>query len=64
MARFHIIVLVALCFTGRSVEAAEYSYPYRDPYIATATTVILNDDRLTPPQGSATRRDHGVCGFP
>lgn len=48
MARFHIIVLVALCFTGRSVEAAEYSYPYRDPYIATATTVILNDDRLTP----------------
>lgn len=48
MARFQFIVFIALCFTASTVAAAQYNYPYHDPYIATATTVILNDERLTP----------------
>ncbi len=47
--RFHfaLTVLTALCLSTNSVEAAEYKYPYRDPYLATATTAILSDDGAT-----------------
>jgi len=46
--RIHFIVFITLCLSWGSVEAAEYKYPYHDPYLATATTAILNDDGLTP----------------
>jgi hypothetical protein len=46
--RFHFIVSIVLCLSLSSIEAAEYKYPYHDPYLATATTAILNDDGLTP----------------
>jgi hypothetical protein len=48
MMRIHFIVFITLCLSLASVEAAEYKYPYHDPYLATATTAILNDDGLTP----------------
>jgi len=34
---------VALCLAV-SVQAAEYNYPYHDPFLATATTALLSDD--------------------
>jgi hypothetical protein len=46
--RFHFIILITICLLWSSVEAAEYKYPYHDPYLATATTAILNDEGLTP----------------
>lgn len=45
---FHCIVFITLCLSWSSVEAADYNYPYLDPYLATATTAILNDDGITP----------------
>jgi pimeloyl-ACP methyl ester carboxylesterase len=44
--RFHCIlsILIACGFVTRSVEAAEYRYPYRNPYLATVTTAILSGD--------------------
>jgi hypothetical protein len=44
--RFHfaLAILTAWGLITRSVEAADYSYPYRDPYLATATTAILGGD--------------------
>jgi hypothetical protein len=47
--RFPLIVLTAVCLAWSSiVDAEEYKYPYRDPYLATATAAILNADGLTP----------------
>jgi pimeloyl-ACP methyl ester carboxylesterase len=46
--RFHFIVAVAVCLFWSRVEAEEYRYPYRDPYLATATTAILNAEGMTP----------------
>ena len=48
MIRIHYIAFITLCLSWGSVEAAEYKYPYHDPYLATATTAILNDEGLTP----------------
>jgi hypothetical protein len=45
--RFHCIVFITLCLSWSSVEAADYNYPYLDPYLATATTAILNSDALS-----------------
>ncbi len=47
--RFHfaLAVLAALGLLTRSIQAADYNYPYHDPYLATATAAILNDDGLT-----------------
>ncbi|HEV8720405.1 MAG TPA: hypothetical protein VGW77_07160 [Candidatus Binatia bacterium] len=42
--RIHFIVFITLCLSWSSVDAADYKYPYHDPYLATATTAILNDD--------------------
>lgn len=46
--RHHVIALTALCLLWSSAEAGEYKYPYRDPYLATVTTAILNADGLNP----------------
>jgi hypothetical protein len=45
--RFALAVLVALSLLTRSIEAADYEYPYRDPYLATATTALLGNDEAT-----------------
>lgn len=45
--RIHFIVLITVCLSWSSIEAAEYKYPYHDPYVATATTAILNDEGPT-----------------
>ena len=42
------IVLTTLCLLWSSVEAEDYKYPFRDPYIATATAAILTGDGLAP----------------
>jgi hypothetical protein len=44
----YVIALMALCLAWSSVEAEDYKYPFRDPYIATVTAAILNGDGLTP----------------
>jgi len=42
---FAVVPLIALLsLAARSVQAAEYNYPYHDPFLATATTAILSDD--------------------
>jgi hypothetical protein len=45
--RFHFIVFITVYLSWSSVAAAEYKYPYHDPYLATATTAILSDDGVT-----------------
>src|SRR5262249_37132661 len=45
---FPSTILATVVLSGFSVEAEDYKYPYRDPYVATATTAILNADRLSP----------------
>jgi hypothetical protein len=47
--RFHfaLAVLAALGLLTRSIQAADYKYPYRDPYLATATSAILSYDGAT-----------------
>ena len=47
MMRIHFIVFIMVCLSWSSIEAAEYKYPYHDPYLATATTAILNDEGPT-----------------
>ncbi len=46
--RFHLIVLATVCLSWSSVAAEGYKYPFRDPYLATVTTAILNSDGLIP----------------
>jgi len=41
-------VLTTLCLSWSSIATADYKYPYRDPYLATATTAILSDNGATP----------------
>ena len=39
-----LAILIVCGLVTRSVEAAEYRYPYRNPYLATVTTAILSGD--------------------
>ncbi len=47
-----LIVWIAICLISSAVwsvaQAEEYRYPYRDPYLATATAAILNADGQIP----------------
>jgi len=43
-----LIVWIALCLTCSAAQAAEYRYPYRDPYLATATSAVLDGNRQIP----------------
>jgi hypothetical protein len=47
--RFHfaLAVLAGLGLLTHSIEAADYKYPYRDPYLATATSAMLGNDEAT-----------------
>ena len=62
--RFHfaLAVLAALGLLTRSIEAADYEYPYRDPYLATATSVILGNDEATARVESNVLRVPGLPG--
>jgi hypothetical protein len=42
--RFAATLSAVLCLATISVQAAEYNYPYHDPFLATATTALLSDD--------------------
>src|SRR4030095_9194242 len=42
------MVRTAVCVASSPALAQEYSYPYRDPYLATVTGAALNADGLTP----------------
>ena len=62
--RFHFVMaaLTTLTVLTHSVEAAEYKYPYRDPYLATATTAILSDEGATARVPSIIVRVPGLPG--
>ena len=61
--RFHfaLVALATLALLTHSIEAADYNYPYQDPYLATATTAILSDDGAT---ASVTSTIVQVPGLP
>lgn len=59
---FTYVVAATIGFSLSSIEAAEYKYPYRDPYIATATTAILSDDGATPRANSEVVHVPGLTG--
>ncbi|MGZ8454515.1 MAG: hypothetical protein ACXWZE_20705 [Candidatus Binatia bacterium] len=61
--RFHfaLAALTTLGLWTHTIEAADYKYPYRDPYLATATTAILSDEGAT---ASVTSTIIRVLGLP
>ena len=59
---FGLAVLAALGLLTRSIEAADYKYPYRDPYLATATSAILGNDEATARVESNILRVPGLPG--
>lgn len=62
--RFHFAMaaLIMLGLLTHSIEAADYKYPYRDPYLATATTAILSDEGATASVTSTIIRVPGLPG--
>ena len=62
--RFYLAlaVLAILGLLTRPVEAADYKYPYRDPYLATATSAILGNGEATPRVESNIVRVPGLPG--
>ncbi len=59
---FALAVLITLNLSTHSTEAAEYKYPYHDPYLATATVAILSDDGATKRVDSTIVRVPGLRG--
>ena len=47
-ARFSLVVLSVLGLLWGSASAQDYKYPYRDPYLASITTAILNAEGHVP----------------
>lgn len=43
-----LIAWIAVCLIWSAARAEEYRYPYRDPYLATATSVILDANGQIP----------------
>src|SRR5262249_12792875 len=62
--RFHfaLAVLAVLGLLTRSIEGADYMFPYRDPYLATATSALLGNDETTPRVESNVLRVPGLPG--
>lgn len=54
--------IVALCLLSCTGEAAEYNYPYRNPYLATTTVAILSDEGATTNAKSTIFRVRGLPG--
>jgi hypothetical protein len=48
VARLSLVVLTSLALSSGASNAHEYKFPYRDPYLATITTAVLNADGHTP----------------
>ena len=48
VARLSLVVLTLLALSSGASSAQEYKFPYRDPYLATITTAVLNADGHTP----------------
>jgi len=48
VVRLSIVVLTSLALSSGASSAQEYKFPYRDPYLATITTAVLNADGHTP----------------
>ena len=46
--RLSLIVVTTLGLAWGSVNAADYNYPYRDPYLATITTAVMNAEGHIP----------------
>jgi hypothetical protein len=57
-----LAILITSAVSSRSVEGADYKYPYHNPYLATATTAILNDDGATARVKSTILRIPGLPG--
>lgn len=55
-------IITALCLLIHGVAAADYKYPYHDPYLATATVAILSDDGATARAESTILRVPGLPG--
>jgi pimeloyl-ACP methyl ester carboxylesterase len=47
VARIALVVLASLALSSGASSAQEYKFPYRDPYLATITTAVLNADGHT-----------------
>jgi hypothetical protein len=47
-ARLSLIVLTTIGLAWVSVNAADYNYPFHDPYLATITTAVMNAEGHTP----------------
>ena len=63
--RFHFaapVLLASLCLLTNLVEAADYKYPFHDPFRATATTAILSDDGATARSKSTIVHVRGLPG--
>src|SRR5260370_26686634 len=61
VARLSLVVLTSLALFSGASSAQEYKFPYRDPYLATITTAVLNADGHTP---SAKRQVVHVPALP
>ena len=59
---FALAALATLSLLTHSIEAADYKYPYHDPYLATATTAILSDDGATASVNSTIVHVPGLPG--
>ncbi|HSK30047.1 MAG TPA: hypothetical protein VLA17_08800 [Candidatus Limnocylindria bacterium] len=55
-------IVTALCLMIHGVAAADYKYPYHDPYLATATVAILSDEGATARRESTILRVPGLPG--
>src|ERR1041385_7523459 len=55
-------VIATSCLASNLVRAAEYNYPYHDPFLATATTALLSDDRTKAQDKSIIVRVPGLPG--
>src|SRR5215470_14770408 len=58
----HGVIVTAICLSWSTIAAAEYRYPYHDPYVATATSAIVNADRLLPRLPRQVVRVSGLLG--
>jgi predicted alpha/beta-fold hydrolase len=57
-----LVLSIAWILGPTPAVAAGYQYPYRDPYLATATTAILSDDGATPRVDSTIIHVPGLPG--
>jgi hypothetical protein len=55
-------VLVTVLATTKVIADEDYQYPYHDPYLATATSAILNDNGATVPVESSIIHVAGLRG--